>query len=252
MYKLILAALMLAAAPVLEAQVRVEESRPLVREGADSSGESADSGQSIQMELFYQLQALQEEVQMLRGMVEEQANEITRLQQQRMDDYLDLDRRVGLLTEGARSASPGGSLARPVAGSPQAARPASGSGGAVSETEKYRTAYQLLRDRKVDESIRAFNSYLEEYPQGNFAGNSYYWLGEIYLLQEDLEKSREWFAKLLNDFPRDRKVSDTKFKLGTVYHRMGNNSRARQLLEEVAGDGSDASRLARRYLEENF
>ncbi|MDQ2077896.1 YbgF trimerization domain-containing protein [Marinimicrobium sp. ABcell2] len=251
MYKLMLAAAVIAAAPVLEAQVRVEESRPLVRTGVANTNAPSDDAQNIQMELFFQLQALQEEVQMLRGMVEEQSHEINRLQQQRMDDYLDLDRRLSLLTEGARSSSRGdanGSAQRSGSSAPSQGSTA----GSNAETEAYRAAYQLLRDRNVDEAIEAFNAYLERYPKGNFAGNSYYWLGEIFLLKDDLEKSQEWFSRLLKDFPRDRKVSDTKFKLGTVYHRMGNNSRAQELLQEVAGDGSDASRLARRYLQENF
>lgn len=243
------AAALIAAAPLLEAQVRVEESQPLVR--AVDTGGSSDEAQNIQMELFFQLQALQEEVQLLRGMVEEQTHEINRLQQQRMEDYLDLDRRVSMLTDGARSgggADAGSASARSGGSVVTPAPVASGN----AETEAYRAAYQLLRDRNVDEAIDAFEAYLQEYPQGNFAGNSYYWLGEIFLLKDDLEQSRDWFTRLLNDFPRDRKVSDTKFKLGTVYHRMGNDSRAQQLLQEVAGDGSDASRLARRYLQENF
>jgi len=245
MHKILFAAALVAAAPLLEAQVRVEESRPLMR--AVDTSDSSDQAQNIQMELFFQLQTLQEEVQLLRGMVEEQAHEISRLQQQRMEDYLDLDRRVSMLTDASRSGSAADTGSRQ--GSATAPAPAV-SGNA--ETEAYRAAYQLLRDRNVDEAIEAFTAYLQEYPKGNFAGNSYYWLGEIFLLKDDLEQSREWFTRLLNDFPRDRKVSDTKFKLGTVYHRMGNDSRAQQLLQEVAGDGSDASRLAKRYLQENF
>lgn len=249
MYRSLFAAALIAAAPLLEAQVRVEESQPLVR--AVNAGGSSDEAQNIQMELFFQLQALQEEVQLLRGMVEEQTHEINQLQQQRMEDYLDLDRRVSMLSDGARSGSgaKAGSADTRSGGSAAAPVPAA-SGNA--ETEVYRAAYQLLRDRNVDEAIDAFTAYLQEYPTGNFAGNTYYWLGEIFLLKDDLEQSRDWFTRLLNDFPSDRKVSDTKFKLGTVYHRMGNDSRAQQLLQEVAGDGSDASRLAKRYLQENF
>src|SRR5690625_8032922 len=70
---------------------------------AVDTSDSSDQAQNIQMELFFQLQALQEEMQLIRGMVEEQAHEISRLQQQRMEDYLDLDRRVSMLTDATRS-----------------------------------------------------------------------------------------------------------------------------------------------------
>lgn len=249
-FKLLLALTALAAAPVLEAQVRVVESTPLERSGAQAQG-STGNASNIQAELFYQVQSLQQEVLELRGMVEEQAHEIKRLKQQRMEDYLDLDRRLSRLS-GADSQNPaGGSTGRGSSGR---------SGGvdltsdldSLSETETYRAAYQLLRDRKLEDATEAFNAYLEQYPQGNYAGNSYYWLGEIYLLKADLEQARDWFSKLLQDFPDDRKVSDAKFKLGKVHHELGNEAKARELLQDVAGDGSDAARLARRYLEENF
>lgn len=249
-FKLLLGLAALAAAPVLDAQVRVVESAPLERSGEQAQNSNATAS-NMQAELFYQVQSLQQEVLELRGMVEEQAHEIKRLKQQRMDDYLDLDRRIGRLS-GSGSQNPAGGSA--VSGN-------SGRSGDVnlasdldslSETETYRAAYQLLRERNLEEAISAFNAYLAEYPRGNYAGNSYYWLGEIYLLKADLEQARDWFSKLLQDFPDDRKVSDAKFKLGKVHHDLGNDAKARELLQEVAGDGSDAARLARRYLEENF
>lgn len=46
------------------------------------------------------MQLLQQEVLQLRGMVEEQAHELKRLKQQRLDDYLDLDRRLSKVGQG--------------------------------------------------------------------------------------------------------------------------------------------------------
>jgi len=226
----------------------VVESAPLQKSGEQA--QNSDGGASnMQAELFYQVQSLQQEVLQLRGMVEEQAHEIKRLKQLRMDDYLDLDRRISRLSGSDSQGQPSGS-GNSDAGSASVA-PAQGV-GSQSETETYRAAYQLLRDRELEQAIAAFNGYLEQYPRGNYAGNSYYWLGEIYLLQAQLEQARDWFSKLLRDFPDDRKVSDAKFKLGKVFHELGEDAKARELLQQVAGDGSDAARLARRYLEENF
>lgn len=247
-FKLLLALTALAAAPALEAQVRVVESAPLEESGAQTQG-SAGAASNMLTELYFQLQSLQQEVLQLRGLVDEQAHEIKRLKQQRMDDYLDLDRRLSRLS-GAGGSPLGGTTG--AASSDQAGAEPNPNSGSLSETETYRAAYQLLRDRNLEEAISAFNGYLTQYPRGNYAGNSYYWLGEIYLLKEDLEQARGWFGKLLQDFPDDRKVSDAKFKLGKVHHELGDEAKARELLQDVAGDGSDAARLARRYLEENF
>src|SRR5690606_23269898 len=53
------------------------------------------------MTLYTQLEALQREVQTLRGMVEEQSNQLRRAQTEQRDRYLDVDRRLSELTGGA-------------------------------------------------------------------------------------------------------------------------------------------------------
>lgn len=72
------------------------------------------------------------------------------------------------------------------------------------------------------------------------------------MLKEDLAQARDHFEKLLVEFPYDRKVPDTKYKLGRVYHQLGDNASARRLLDEAAADTGDAARLARQYLQDNF
>jgi TolA-binding protein len=52
---------------------------------------------------YYQSQVLQEEVQMLRGMVEELTYELQQVKQRQMDDYLDLDRRICCTASRCRS-----------------------------------------------------------------------------------------------------------------------------------------------------
>ena len=251
------------AAATAQAQVQVIDSSPeRTRPVSGSSGQA--SGQ--QMELYYQLQTLQQEVMSLRGLVEEQSFELKQLKQQRLDDYLDLDRRVSALTGGALgtspnspvSAAPSASYSRPVTAlsAPVASTAPSMTAAPVqtdaNESAAYTEAYDLLKQRNIDASIDAFKAHLQAYPQGEYAGNSYYWLGEIYLLKNDLPAAEQWFGDLLREFPDSRKVPDAQFKLGKVYHLQGKNDRAHELLNIVAASSSDASRLAKQYLSENF
>lgn len=53
------------------------------------------------MSLYDQLQALQSEVQSLRGTIEEQAYQLQRMQTEQRDRYIDLDRRLSEMTLGA-------------------------------------------------------------------------------------------------------------------------------------------------------
>ena len=66
---------------------------PAAQDTATSSASSMTGDQP----LFYQMQVLQQEVRQLRGLVEEQAYLIQKLQQDQRLQYVDLDRRVAAL-----------------------------------------------------------------------------------------------------------------------------------------------------------
>jgi tol-pal system protein YbgF len=272
--KLTLTAATLFAAVCVQAQVDVVESTPMgggtlpatqVGPVGEISGGDTAPPLNAAAKTFYQLQLLQQEVLELRGLLEEQAFQLKRLKQQRTDDYLDLDRRLSALTGGGSSATTGlggvggshvgtGGSSVGISGT-QSTTPVSNStsaSGGEEEASAYRAAYDLLKQRQVDAAITAFSDLLIDHPEGKYAANAHYWLGEIFLLKNDLESSRQWFTRLLDGFPGHRKVPDAQFKLGKVYHLMGDLPQARSLLDTVAASNADSARLARKYLEQNF
>jgi len=236
------------AVPAVEAQVRVVDSSPQsVRSGANRQQESIEQ----KTESYNQIQSLLNEVSELRALVEEQGHEISRLKQLQLDNYVDLDRRVSFLTSNSSKAKDLDTAADSTdstASTDSQVAPANG----MSEADEYKAAYDLLRQRQVDQSLVAFKDYLKKYPNGEFAANSCYWLGEIFLLKNQLPQARDWFAKLLQDFPDSNKVPDAKFKLGKVYHLMGDKKRAKPLLDDAASGVGDSARLAKQYLKDNF
>ena len=206
---------------------------------------------SNQADLFYQLQTLRQEVQDLRGLMEEQAYELKRLKQQRLDDYVNLDQRLSGLSGGASSPAVNSQPADTANTSAAAATQTTAQ--APDEMQRYRTAIDLvLRKKDYAQAVVAFNQYLRDFPQGRYAPNCQYWLGEIYLLQSDLEQAREWFNRLVTDFPDHGKAPDANFKLGTVYHKLGDVDQAKAILSKVASGNTNASRLASTYLSENL
>ncbi len=253
MFKYPLAAILVMAASASLAQVKVVDSEPTIgampppsvpagslasAEQNSSSGQNS-SGNAAQ--LYYQLQQLQQEVQQLRGMVEQQAHQLKQLKQQRMDDYLDLDRRLSQLQSGQSSGEP-------ERGNASAAAPAG-----KDELSDYRAAIDLvLKQQDYDRGIEALKQHLDAYPKGRYAANAQYWLGQIYLLKDQLEESRQWFVAMLRDHPQHQKAPEAKFKLGKVYHLLGDDTKARSLLEEVAASGTSAASLAKDYLRQNF
>lgn len=256
MYKHLLAVAILAIATSSQAQVRVVESSP--QSGRSGVGTLPVEAAGAQTDVFSEIQALKFEIANLRGLVEEQAYELSRLKQLQMDGYVDLDSRISALNgNAAPSASAGTS---PIAPLPKTSSSSSAATtptkvalppANASDAEVYTAAYDLLRQREYDAAIVSLKDYLERFPSGSYAGNSYYWLGEIYLLKEKLGDAQSWFSQLLEKFPSDRKVPDAQFKLGKVYHLQGNNAEARKMLNKAASGNSDAARLARQYLQDN-
>lgn len=61
--------------------------------GGNAPSQSAPNNELV-VSLYNQLEALQQEVQSLRGLVEEQGNQIRRMQTEQRDRYLDIDRRL--------------------------------------------------------------------------------------------------------------------------------------------------------------
>ena len=230
---------------------------------------SSDTGNAG---LFVQLQDLQAEVRELRGLVEQQNYVIEQLSQKRMDDYLDLDRRIGELTVSAANAKPTTRSApvnaevnrqsdQPIksystakaASSPMVANsavaPPVASKADVAK-KAYRAAYQKVKDREFDQARVSLAAFISAHPESHYVPNAHFWLGELYYLESDLAKSKQSFAVLIKQYPTHRKIADAKFKLGKVYHQLGDNNAARSMLESVLNDhpGSTAANPAREYL----
>lgn len=257
MYKRVIALLCCIAVPAVEAQVRIVDSSPQsVRSGVNRQQNQQEIIDQ-KTESYNQIQSLQQEISELRALVEEQGHQLSRLKQLQLDNYVDLDRRISLVSGNSAPSSvtkesvSDVSIETPTSAAIADTAPAVADTG-LSEADEYKAAYDLLRQRQVDQSLVAFKGYLKKYPSGEFSANSCYWLGEIFLLKNQLPQARDWFAKLLQDFPESNKVPDAKFKLGKVYHLMGDKKRAKPLLDDAAAGLGDSARLAKQYLSDNF
>ena len=199
-------------------------------------------------ELYYRLQVLQQEVQALRGAVEEQAHQLDRLTKQQQEHYIDLDRRLtALRTRGA----PPSAAVRGTGGFPPLTPPVSGD-LARSERQAYADAYDLLTGKKYRESATAFDRLVADFPNGQYTPNAFYWLGELHLLLEEIEEARQFFAQVVNLYPAHAKAPDALFKLGAVHDRLGDRERSLEYLNRVIEQypNSSAAGLARAYAEE--
>jgi tol-pal system protein YbgF len=208
--------------------------------------------------LALRVQQLEEEIRRLNGLVEEQASLLTRLQDQSLERYVEVDRRLATIAsgEGINATDDPVPPADTVAlGEPNAAPEEPLKVPQMGEQEAYQAAYGLVRERQFSDALTAFAAFLGEYPFGRFAPNAHYWLGELYLVVEpvDPESARQNFQVLLDQYPNDRKVPDALYKLGRVHALKGNQERSREYLQRViseyGADGHPAAQLAKDFLD---
>jgi tol-pal system protein YbgF len=208
------------------------------------------------------LDQLQNEVQQLRGKVEEQGNLISELKKNQTTMYSDFDERL-------QSAEKGGSpspAAQPIAETPPVPQttvtdlsapppvpsPASvepevtapappapkppevqASGG---EKQVYQQAYSSLRSGKTDQSIEQFKAYLSQYPTGGYADVANYYLGEAYRVKPDADSARQVYNLVLEKYPNSTKIADVLLRLGTIEADQKNNEKAREYLTRVTAE----------------
>lgn len=222
-----------------------------IEENGDLSPGAVTAGMEG-IESQYQLQLLQSEVMELRGLVEELTFNFERMRGMQEDRYLELDKRFQSLRQGG--VDTGGTNVRQGATDPNNATGSIQPSGQAEKT-LYETALELIRNRQYDLAITQLREVIAQYPEGTYAPNAYYWLGEVYAAKPDpdYEKARQALAQVISFFPDHRKVPDAAFKLGKVYNLMGDCARATDILNQVIEQhrGKSVSKLAESYLRDN-
>lgn len=223
---------------------------------------------------------LQLEVQQLTGKVEEQTYLITEMKKRQNTMYADFDERIQVLEkklEGTAGQAGGTSTAQasgdvkpdaaanppaPEAGKESAAAPTPPAENAPAETkptpapvatdekQPYQHAYDELRNGHTNQAIAEFKDLLSKKPNGEYASNAQYWLGEAYRVNQDVESSRKAFTAVVDNYPGSPKVPDALLKLGYIEIEQKNLPKAREYLTKVtvAYPTSTAAHLAAKKL----
>lgn len=207
--------------------------------------------------LILRVQQLEADVRRLNGLLEEATQALRMLEEQSLERYVDIDRRLSGVA--VTPATGDGSVQVP-ADDNTALGQVDTRGRSVDaqsgEEAAYRSAYDLVRAREFVSAVTAFKEFLGDYPFGRYAPNAHYWLGELYLVLDppEPELARQNFKLLLDQYPADPKVPDALYKLGRVQFIKGNRDKSREYLDEVIREypSHAAAQLARQFLLENF
>ena len=225
------------------------EPSAITEEAPAGASHSANQSTSQLGQLFYQLQLLRDEVQRLNGALEEQQNQIERLAREQHERYLGLDRRIAEL--GGGSTGPTGDDG-PIGPGIDPGPPPQQPDGPATERGTYESAYELMQRHQYGSAAEVFQQLIDEYPNGQYTPNAFYWLGELHRKNGDPEAARQSFVLVVDLYPEHNKVPDALYKLGVVYTQLDEPSRALEYLDRVVHEYPDstAASLAKRHASE--
>ena len=220
-----------------------------------ASLEQQAAGNQVSVDLLNQVTQLRSEIQALRSQNEELQHKLDQLEQSGKAQYLDIDGRLTRLEGGAPVASSTlpappstTAVAEPAVVEPEPAvygDPGTLAQG-VDERGAYDAAFAVLRSGRYAESAQQFQAFLDAYPNGTYAPNALYWLGESYYVTQNYELSLQQFQSLLGRYPTHDKAPGALLKVGLAQYGMKDMDAAEATLTEVSTryPGNVAARTA--------
>lgn len=194
-----------------------------------------NSRTSAQHRIQSQLDTIQGEVNELRGTLEVHNFKLEQILQRQRELYLEIDNRIqAVTTPVVTTQTQPTSVEAPVGNQNYVL--------AAGEDEAYDKAINLiLKERRYDEAVPAFESFLESFPNSSYAANAHYWLGQLLFNKQEWAQSKGHFERVVNQYVDSNKRSDALLKLGEIAQKQNNLARAKQLFEQVISEYPDSS-----------
>lgn len=214
---------------------------------AVSGGESDDSYAVLFERIQNRLRSLETVVSELQGRIEKLEFEMQETQHNQQRRIANMEQRIHQALSGASTSG-----SSPIGTDIPVDIVAVTTPG--SDESFYAEGMNSLRNHDYGPAQQYFDQLLQQFPNSKYAPDSMFWLGEINASFEptNLEKARQQFVQLVRLYPNHDQVPNALFKLGTVYHQLGDTSRAIEYLERVVSDypDHDVAALANQYVSE--
>jgi tol-pal system protein YbgF len=117
----------------------------------------------------------------------------------------------------------------------------------------YMKAFGLYSANNFPEAITAFEMFLKNNPQSEYAANALYWVGECHYSLSDLTRAKDIFFKVAGTYPNSPKAPDALLKLGYTLAAMKEKDKAHAIFENLIKSypSSPAAAKARERLTAN-
>ena len=227
-------------------------------------------GRTNTADVVVQNQQLQQQVAELKGVIEEQNYQIEKLKEKQKLLYIDIDSRLAELEAGTTTNT---NVTQNVTDTAVATSDTNqGSASSAENTSQgdtdvntidadnsqqqpvlstfqddYDIAFAHLRGGRFLESARAFEDFIQKYPNNELTDNAYYWLGESYYVKRQYPQALAAFQALTQKFPNSSKAPDSWLKIGYSYYEMDDLIKADEGLNKVIDTypNTDVAKLAK-------
>lgn len=188
--------------------------------------------------IYQKISALEQEIATLRNLIEENTYLIERYQELQQQRYLDLDKRLHSLLSGELKDLNEQSLNLNDLNS-------------TEEIDLYKEALELFEVSRYAEALEVFRDLIISFPEGSYSADAYFWSGELYLAQEQLEDAREHYLVVAEKFKDHDRVADCLYKLGVIEKVLLNNEAANSYFSRLISEYPDtgAAELAKKSME---
>jgi len=115
------------------------------------------------------------------------------------------------------------------------------------EQAAYNAALNAARSGRPAEGIQKFRDFLKKYPNGKYAANAEYWIGECLYAQGKYKEALSEFQGVNNSYPSHHKNADALLKAGMTLSKMGDKDGASEKFKALIANfpNSEAARRAR-------
>ena len=212
-----------------------------------SSFAISQNNESVEL-LLEKINLLKQEIESLTASIETNNLTISRLEEANQIRYVDLDKRIHLLEtkllfeETQEEESLETSL-NPLSGLVEEDIDA-------GEFGLWSNSMKLLDNSRYSEAAENLRLLILSYPNGTYIGDAYFWLGEIYLVQEMFEDSSEILNAFVTKFDDHPRKADGLYKFALAKVNLEEFEAAETLLQEVISNypNSGAALLAEQDL----
>ena len=184
------------------------------------------------LDLQGQIDALNTELRKLRGLNEELSRGLQDAEKREKDFYVDLDTRLRHFESKEEAVSASAAL-------PVAAAPVDPSDPAP-ENRAFEAAYGLFKSGNHENAVKAFQEFLNKYPDSVHVANANYWLGNAQFALKDYKNALDTYQGLLKAFPGTPKAAEVLFSIAGCQQEMKQHTAAQKTLKQLVAKYPDS------------